>query len=135
MATPRPDLSGLHILIVDDNEDARTILGTYLEHLGATVTLARNGGEALAAVNDIRAHVIVSDISMPALDGIELITRIRAREADLGIQIPTPAIAFTGFANNETEEAARRAGFDTFIAKPADPLDIALRVAALTRDL
>lgn len=61
MATPRPNLAGLDILVVDDNEDARSILGTYVEHRGATVTLARNGREALAALNDIRAHAIVSD--------------------------------------------------------------------------
>lgn len=124
---------GLHILIVDDNEDTRDILGTYLEHPGAAVTPARNGGEALAALNDIRAHIIVSDISMPAVDGIELMTRIRARESQLDIR--TPAIAFTGFSDGPNEQAARQAGFDAFVAKPADPLDIALCIDALTRDV
>ncbi len=133
MATPRPNLTGVHVLIVDDNEDTRDILGTYLEHLGAAVTVARSGGEALAALNDIRAHVIVSDISMPGLDGNELIMRIRARESELGFR--TPAIAFTGFANPGARDAAIQAGFDSFIPKPADPLDVALRIDAMTRDL
>jgi CheY-like chemotaxis protein len=125
-----PDLSGLHVLVVDDNEDARAILGTYLEHVGASVTIARNGGEALAALNDIRAHVIISDIAMPAIDGIALIKHVREREAALGLS-RTPAIAFSGFADAANEATARDAGFDLFLRKPTDPLDLALHVLAL----
>src|SRR5437868_14641554 len=119
-----PDLSGLHVLVIDDNDDARTVLGSYLEHLGATVSLARNAGDALALLNDLRAHVIVSDLSMPGMDGLELLTRIRALPAEQ--KAPTPAIAFTGFATRENREAARRVGFELFIVKPADPLDVAI---------
>jgi len=126
-----PDLTGLHILVVDDNEDARVILGAYLEQLGATVTLARNAGDALAAINELRAHVIISDLSMPGMDGLELLTRIRSLASEQ--QSPTPAIAFTGFATRENEAAARRAGYAAFIVKPADPLDVALHIQRLGR--
>ena len=78
MANDAPDLTGLHVLVVDDNEDARIILGAYLQQLGASVTLARNAGDALAAMNELRAHVIISDLSMPGMDGLELLTRIRS---------------------------------------------------------
>jgi CheY-like chemotaxis protein len=133
MATTRPDLTGLHILIVDDCEDARAPLGRYLRHLGASVTLARNAGEALAVVHEIRAHVIISDLAMPGIDGIELVTRIRALDTER--RSPTPAIAFSGFADRINEALARRAGFDVFIPKPADPLDIALHVQRLAREV
>jgi len=56
----RPDPTGLHVLLVDDNEDARVILGLFLEDCGATVTTARNAGGALAALNEVRAHIIIS---------------------------------------------------------------------------
>jgi CheY-like chemotaxis protein len=124
-----PDLTGIHVLLVDDNEDARTILGVYLRHLGATVTVARNGGDALAALNDVRAHVIVSDLSMPGMDGLELLTRIRSLSSEQAS--PTPAIAFTGYADRANQEAARAAGFVKFLPKPTDPLEIAVEIKRL----
>ena len=126
-----PDLTGLHVLLVDDNEDARTILSAYLTHLGASVTAARNAGDALAAMKELRAHAIVSDLSMPGMDGMALLARIRSLPAEQ--QSPTPAIAFTGFADAQNEAAARRAGFAAFMAKPADPLDIAHQIKRLAR--
>src|SRR5882724_6253810 len=131
MANDAPDLTGLHVLVVDDNEDARVILGAYLQQLGASVTLARNAGDALAAMNELRAHVIVSDLSMPGMDGLELLARIRSLPTEQ--PSPTPAIAFTGFATRQNEAAARRAGYAVFIVKPADPLDVAIHIYRLAR--
>lgn len=127
MSGPAPNLVGVHVLLVDDNEDARAILGTYLEHLGATVTYARNAGDALAAMNELRAHVIVSDLSMPGMDGLELLTRIRSLPAEQ--DSPTPAIAFSGFVDQDGP--AQLAGYAKFIRKPADPLEIAVEIAML----
>ena len=79
-------------------------------------------------MNELRAHVIISDLSMPGMDGLELLTRIRSLASEQ--QSPTPAIAFTGFATRENEAAARRAGYAVFIPKPADPLSVELRAAA-----
>ena len=126
-----PDLRGVHVLVVDDNADARLILGTYLEYLGATVTTARNAGDALAAITDVRAHVIISDISMPGMDGIEMLKRIRNMPSERSA--PTPAIAFSGFADRSNQAAARHAGFAAFFPKPADPLDVAREVQRLLR--
>ena len=126
-----PDLTGLHVLLVDDNEDARTILGVFLEHCGATVTLARNAGDALAATSEVRAHVIVSDLSMPGMDGVELLARLRAMPTER--ESPTPAIAVTGFTTRENRDAAQAAGFNHFIAKPADPLDVANHIKRLAQ--
>jgi len=127
----RPDLTGLHVLLVDDNEDARLILGLFLGDCGATVTTARNAGDALAAVNEVRAHIIISDLSMPGMDGVELLARIRSLPAER--ESPTPAIAFTGYNTRENREAAQQAGFDMFIPKPADPLDVANHIGRLAR--
>ena len=127
----RPDLTGLHVLLVDDNEDARVILGLFLEDCGATVTTARNAGDALAAMNEVRAHIIISDLSMPGMDGVELLTRIRSLPAER--ESRTPAIAFSGYNTRENRDAAQQAGFDVFVAKPADPLDVANHVGRLAR--
>jgi CheY-like chemotaxis protein len=129
MPEPRPDLTSIHILVVEDNEDTRRILGAYLEHLGATVTLARSGGEALSILTELRPHVILSDISMPGIDGFEFLRR--ARELIDQDGRTTPAIAFTAFADRHYERQAREAGFALFLTKPADPLDIAQRIHEL----
>jgi CheY-like chemotaxis protein len=124
-----PDLRGVHVLIVDDNEDARVILGAYLQHLGANITLASSGVEGLAALAEVRAHVIVSDLAMPVMDGIEFLRRVRQLPGQA--QRPTPAIAFTGFTDRYTEGKARAAGFQVLLAKPTDPLEIAELIVRL----
>ncbi|TMQ25034.1 MAG: response regulator [Candidatus Rokuibacteriota bacterium] len=126
-----PDLRGIHVLIVDDNEDARLILGAYLQHLGAHITLAASGAEGLAALAEIRAHVIVSDLSMPVMDGMEFLRRVRQLPGQ--VQAPTPAIAFTGFTDRYSETRARAAGFQVLLAKPTDPVEIAELIARMAR--
>jgi CheY-like chemotaxis protein len=126
-----PDLNGLHVLVVDDNEDTREILQSFFTHLGAVVTIATNGSEGLAALKELRAHVIVSDLSMPGIDGYEFMRCVRALPGEA--QHPTPAIAITGFVQREDRERALRSGYQSFIAKPADPLFVAQEVARLGR--
>lgn len=126
-----PDLRGVHVLVVDDNEDARLILGAYLEHLGANITLAGSGVEGLAALAEIRAHVIVSDLAMPGMDGIEFLRRVRQLPGQA--QNPTPAIAFTGFTDRYNDTRARAAGFQMLLAKPTDPVEIAELIGRLAR--
>ena len=58
-------LTGIHVLVVDDNEDALYVLRSYLEYHGACVLTARSGADALATLTQVRAHIIVSDLSMP----------------------------------------------------------------------
>src|SRR5437899_2278683 len=86
-----PDLNGLHVLVVDDDEDTREILQSFFTHLGAVVTIARNGSEGLAALKELRAHVIVSDLSMPGIDGYEFMHRLRALPGDVQQPVPTSA--------------------------------------------
>src|SRR5689334_4300216 len=129
MARNLPDLHGVFILVMDDNDDTRDILATYLQHLGAVVTTARNVGEALAALDEVRAHVIVSDLTMPVMDGYEFVARLRRMPGE--DQQPTPVIAFSGY----TDEAQRAIenGFVSFIAKPSDPLTVAREIQRFAR--
>src|SRR5687767_12484077 len=125
MAAPTPpNLHGVHVLLVDDTEDALEILRSYLMHVGATLTTARSGSEALGMLQQIQAHVIVSDLSMPGFTGFEFIERLR--EVPGQRARPTPAIAFTAFADAANRARALDSGFQVFVSKPTDPLGIAV---------
>jgi CheY-like chemotaxis protein len=119
-----PDLHGVYVLVVDDNEDSREILLTYLAHVGAAARAARNAGDALAALGELRAHVIVTDLMMPAIDGFEFLQRLRQMPGEA--EHPTPVIAFSGFKDEKPR--AIRSGFASFITKPAEPTTIAREI-------
>ena len=71
-------LSNLTIVVVEDHDDARRYLGLFLDRLGATVVVARNGFDGLEAIKNNRPDLVVSDIQMPGMDGFELLREIRA---------------------------------------------------------
>lgn len=93
MSSIEVNLAGVHVLLVDDNEDALEIFGAYLRHLGAVVTVARNGAEALGLLEQARAHVIVTALTMPGMDGVEFVSRLRGHrgEAESG-RLPIHAV-------------------------------------------
>jgi CheY-like chemotaxis protein len=126
---PPTRLDGVHVLVVDDNADALEIMQAFLTHGGAVVTTARNGAEALGALREIKAHVIVSDLSMPGLDGYEFLERVRALPGEA--QHPTPAIAVSAFNTREHRSEALRRGFRLFMPKPIDPATLADAVSRL----
>jgi CheY-like chemotaxis protein/two-component sensor histidine kinase len=113
-------LSGMTVLVVDDEADTRELLIAVLEHHGASVMAAGCVSEALAALDQRAPHVIVSDIGMPEADGYELMRRLRALEDER--RRNTPAVALTGFARPEDGARASEAGFDAHMAKPVDPV-------------
>jgi CheY-like chemotaxis protein len=131
---PEPDpprLDGVHVLLVDDNEDARTILESYLTHLGANVTTARSGGEGLGKLHEVQAHVIVSDLSMPGMTGQEFLRHVRAMPSQA--ERPTPAIAFTAFSDETNRRQALESGFQVYLVKPVDPLRVVEEIERLMR--
>jgi CheY-like chemotaxis protein len=130
--TRDPQLSGIHVLLVDDNEDARYVLLSYLHHFGASVVTARSGGEALAIAAEVRAHVIVSDLSMPGLTGAEFLRQLHALPREL--ENPTPAIAVTAFDDPATRHRARDGGFAVYLTKPVDPMTVVREVERLFRE-
>ena len=125
--TPR-DLSGLRVLVVDDEPDARALIERVLGDCGAQVSSAAGAVPALAQIGLQRPHVLVSDIGMPEVDGYELLKRVRALGVDGGGAVP--AIALTAFARAEDRERALQAGFSTHLAKPVELSALVAAVAA-----
>ena len=126
----RPELAGMSILVVDDEEDARDLLRIVLESCGVMVQDARSVQEALARLEAQRVDLLISDIGMPGEDGYSLIRALRAlpRKDLAGI----PAIALTAFARNEDRTRALLEGFNVHMAKPVEPAELLLAVADLS---
>ncbi len=121
-----PRLRGVRVLVVDDDDDGRHFAAEVLEREGAVVEV---GDSAQAAVDRIMARapdVLVSDLAMPGEDGLSLMARVRDLPSPLG---RLPAIALTAHARSEDAVAARRAGYDAYLAKPVD-VDILVETVA-----
>jgi PAS domain S-box-containing protein len=123
------DLTGIKVLVVDDQTDARELLARVLAECNAQVLTAGNAEEALALIESERPDVLVSDIGMPDVDGYELLRRVRALDASRGGK--TPAIALTAFARSEDRTRALRAGFLVHVAKPVEPTELIATVASV----
>jgi signal transduction histidine kinase/ActR/RegA family two-component response regulator len=122
-------LTGLHILVVDDEADARTLARRVLEECGAHVFTAGSAAEALATMDDGRAlSILVSDIGMPEQDGYDLIRLMRLRPGDAG---RVPAVALTALARAEDRKRALLAGYQTHVSKPVDPAELVAVIASL----
>jgi PAS domain S-box-containing protein len=125
------DLHGIRILAVDDEEDARSLIQTVLERAGADVTAVASPLAALEQISTLRPQALVVDLSMPEMDGFELISRIR-RSSDARIR-NVPAAALTAFARPEDRTRALRSGFEMHLAKPVDPGELVASVATLVK--
>jgi len=122
-------LDGLHVLLVEDDEDSRKLLGTMLKRNGARVTSTKSAKEALSVFDNELPDVMISDIGMPEQDGYELIRKLRAMPPEKGGRIP--AIALTGYASKKDRERALAAGYHQHIAKPIEQADMIKAIAAL----
>jgi len=123
------DLTGLRVVLVEDEEDSRDLLRRVLEGSGAQALPAASADEGLEAVRRHRPDVLLSDIGMPGQDGYDLIRRVRALpEAEGG---STPAAALTAFARPADRERALAAGFQAHLAKPVNAAAVLALVAAL----
>jgi len=127
------DLQGIHVLAVDDEEDALSLLRVVLETAGAEVTTMSSPGLALERIAEVNPHVLVLDVGMPEMDGFELIMRIR-QSGNPSIR-NIPAAALTAFARSEDRTKALRSGFEMHLAKPVDPGELVASVATLARRL
>ncbi len=113
------DLSGIHILVVDDETDSREFIAFVLEERGAIVTAVGSGTDALQAIAQSIPNIIISDIGMPEMDGYMLMRQIRTLGLEQGGQIP--AIALTAYAGELDRKLAIAAGFQRHVPKPIDP--------------
>ncbi len=125
------ELAGLRVLVVDDDEDGREMIGAVLETCGVRVTLADGVPAALAAFDRERPDVLLSDIGMPGEDGYSLIAKIRARPTSAGGM--TPAASLTAYAGVEDRKRALHAGFNMHVPKPVDPAELVVVIASLAR--
>jgi PAS domain S-box-containing protein len=110
------ELTGARILVVDDTTDSLDLLRILLTNKGAIIETAVNGEEGLRAAESSDFDLILSDISMPGMDGYEFLRALRRKPR----HATTPAIALTGFGRTEDVEKARQAGFTTHLTKPLD---------------
>ncbi len=126
-------LSGLNVLVVDDDSDTLTLMATALKRREANVTAVSSAGEAIQAITLKRPDVLVSDIAMPDEDGYGLIKRVRSLEN--GVSENIPAVAITAYAKEEDRERALSAGFQIYLAKPVELTELISVVArAAKRD-
>ncbi len=123
------DLTGVTVLVVDDQPDARELVARVLQDCNARVLTAGSAEDALALVERERPHVLVSDIGMPDVDGYELLRRVRALGEARGGKLP--AIALTAFARSEDRTRALRAGFLVHVSKPVEPSELIASVASV----
>jgi PAS domain S-box-containing protein len=128
VATALPDLHGTHVLVVDDEADARELIRNVLESQRARVTTLASADEALEFLEASRPDVIVSDVGMAGVDGYQMMRTFREREPK-GRTLP--AIALTAFARSEDRKRAMLAGYQAHLAKPFDIAEFVLIVAAL----
>jgi CheY-like chemotaxis protein len=113
-----PDcLTGWDVVVADDEEDSLMVATMMLEMAGANVIQASNGREALEAIRDHHPRFILSDLSMPEMDGWQLVRALQQDRATMEI----PIIALTAHAMSGDRERAIMAGFTNYLTKPLDP--------------
>jgi signal transduction histidine kinase/ActR/RegA family two-component response regulator len=126
-------LSGIRILVVDDDVDTRDLFTRVLEQCDARVTAVATAAAALTALEDWRPDVLVSDIGMPGENGYGLMRAIRRLAPEEGGTIP--ALAVTAYASVDDLKLALSAGFQAHRSKPIGPAELALAVAELARGI
>ncbi len=126
-------LSGLNVLLVDDDSDTLKLMETALKRRQANVTAVSSAVEAIQAISKRRPDVLVSDIAMPDEDGYGLIKKVRLLER--GELHKIPAVAITAYAKEEDRDRALSAGFQIYLAKPVELTELISVVArAAKRD-
>jgi CheY-like chemotaxis protein len=125
-------LEGVHVLLVEDRNDAREVFLETFERTGARVTAVGSVAAAMEALAREWPDVLVSDIAMPGEDGYTLIQKVRGLEGDRAGRLP--AMALTAYAGVEARARALASGYDLHVAKPVQPTELIAAVAGLVRD-
>ncbi len=120
------DLSGLNVLVVDDDEDSRSLVARLLQDRSATVALAASAEEGMNVITSRPFDVLVCDIGMPHEDGYSFVGRVRALGAARGGDVL--AIAVTAYARASDRARALASGFSRHVAKPIDPNELLLAI-------
>jgi signal transduction histidine kinase len=125
------DLSGIRVLLVDDDVDAAQVAKGVLVASGAAVTTAATADDALRLLGVETFDVAILDIGMPLVDGYELLRRVR--EGGLGLNASIPAAALTAYARASDRTRSLQAGFQMHLGKPIEPAELAAAVHSMAR--
>ncbi|GGF09428.1 DNA-binding response regulator [Aliidongia dinghuensis] len=115
-----------HLLVIEDEDFSRSLLSAYLETNGFVVSGVGSGEQGLAAIDTGKIDVVLLDLGLPDVDGIEVLKRIRARS-------PIPVIIISSRERVEDRLVALEAGADDFLVKPFDPRELAARLKVVLR--
>jgi CheY-like chemotaxis protein len=121
----------MKILVVDDDKTTRKLLGLYLKAKGYEIVTAENGLDALEKLGTESINLVVSDMNMPYMDGIELTKNIRADENLKNL----PVIMVTTEADEEEKKKAHEAGVDDYLVKPANAEQISESVKKILKKI
>ena len=124
-------LSGVNVLLVDDDSDTLNLMATALKRRQANVTAVSSAGEAIEAIREKLPDVLVSDIAMPGEDGYGLIEKVRSLDSAEAQSIP--AVAITAYAKDEDRDRALSSGFQIYVAKPIELAELVSVVARAAR--
>jgi two-component system OmpR family response regulator len=122
-----PTVSGHHLLVVDDEDNLRSMLAAALQHHGFTVTTAQNGREALEMVPTVKPDLVLLDVMMPDLDGFEVCRRLRT-DGDR-----TPVLFLTARDSTEDKVRGLTLGGDDYVQKPFSLDELVARADAVLR--
>jgi two-component system cell cycle response regulator len=128
---PRDILKDWKILVIDDEMDSIDVASRVLRYFGATVMTAGNGREGLETLRAFHPRLIISDISMPVLDGWGVISEIKNNRALMDV----PVIALTAHAMSGDRDRAMAAGFHNYLTKPLTPQTFVHDLLSLLVDL
>jgi len=123
-------LSGIHVVVVDDNPDAREIFQSVITYMGALVTVAVSAEIALKITRHVRPDVMVVDLAMPRRDGAWLIERLRHTKPERGGDIP--AIAVTAYDDEYRKADMLALGFHDDLVKPVGTEQLCQTIERLT---
>jgi CheY-like chemotaxis protein len=123
------DLTGLRILVVDDDMLVARLIARILERAGAIVSMTCSAAAAFEALLAFEPDVLVSDIEMPDEDGYSLVRRVRAHDATAGRT--TRALALSGATSLDAVDSAAKAGFSRYMSKPFRAAELVHTLAAM----
>ncbi|MGF6274593.1 PAS domain S-box-containing protein [Massilia sp. UYP11] len=124
------DLRGTSVLVVDDDRDARELIARILADCQASVRLAASAREAFELLRAAPPDLLISDLGMPEVDGLEFLSWVRALPRDAGGLVP--AIALTAFARSEDRLKALEAGFSAHVSKPVEQTELMTAIGMVT---
>lgn len=122
-------LTGLQILVVDDDVDTREFLVSVLTEYGANVAVAASADAALKALKRLKPNILVSDVGMAGEDGYALIRQVRLQQEARNL----PAVALTAYAKELDRAKALDAGFQVHLSKPVEPSELVAVIAQLAK--